>query len=115
MLAFIELENRVPPDHPLQTIKALIDQTLVTLSQSSTRCNRRFDGPPFHRSGCLRPCCSSPRSERVFCEELDNVLLFRWFLDKNLAQPSFDATIFKKIISVCWITELGNRRPMRWY
>ena len=31
MLAFIDLENRVPPDHPLRTIKALIDQTLVTL------------------------------------------------------------------------------------
>ena len=38
----------------------------------------------------------SVRSERVFCEELDNVLLFRWFLDKNLAQPSFDATTFTK-------------------
>ena len=32
MLAFIDLENRVPPDHPLRTIKALIDQALVTLS-----------------------------------------------------------------------------------
>jgi len=32
MLAFIDLENRVPPDHPLRTIKALIDQGLVTLS-----------------------------------------------------------------------------------
>ncbi len=38
----------------------------------------------------------SVRSERVFCEELDYVLLFRWFLDKNLAQPSFDATTFTK-------------------
>ena len=36
------------------------------------------------------------RSERVFCEELDNVLLFRWFLDKNLAQPSIVATTFTK-------------------
>ena len=32
MLAFIDLENRVPPDHPLRIIKALIDQALVTLS-----------------------------------------------------------------------------------
>ena len=57
----------------------------------------------------------SVRSERVFCEELDYVLLFRWFLDKNLAQPSFDATISKRIVSVCWSTELGSRCPMRWY
>jgi len=32
MLAFIDLENRVQPDRPLRTIKALIDQALVTLS-----------------------------------------------------------------------------------
>ena len=38
----------------------------------------------------------SVRSERVFCEELAYVLLFRWFLDKNLAQPSFDAMTFTK-------------------
>ena len=38
----------------------------------------------------------SVRSERVFGEELDYVLLFRWFLDMNLTQPSFDATTFTK-------------------
>ena len=32
MLAFIDLENRVQPDRPLRTIKALIDRALVTLS-----------------------------------------------------------------------------------
>ena len=32
MLAFTDLENRVPPDRPLRTIKALIDPALVTLS-----------------------------------------------------------------------------------
>ena len=32
MLTFIGLENRVPPDHPLRTIKALIDPALVTHS-----------------------------------------------------------------------------------
>ena len=32
MLTFIDLENRVPPDHPLRTIKAPIDRALVTLS-----------------------------------------------------------------------------------
>ena len=38
----------------------------------------------------------SVRSERVFGEELDYILLFRWFLDMNLTQPSFDATTFTK-------------------
>ena len=36
------------------------------------------------------------RSERAFCEQLDYNLLFRWFLDMNLIEPSFDATTFTK-------------------
>jgi hypothetical protein len=38
----------------------------------------------------------SVRSERAFCEQLDYDLLFRWFLDMNLIEPSFDATNFTK-------------------
>ena len=38
----------------------------------------------------------SVRSERAFCEELDYNLLFRWFLDMNLMERSFDPTVFTK-------------------
>ena len=34
----------------------------------------------------------SMRSERAFCWELDYSLLYRWFLDVDLMEPSFDAT-----------------------
>ena len=36
------------------------------------------------------------RSERAFCEELDYNLLFRWFLDMNLMEGSFDRTAFTR-------------------
>ena len=38
----------------------------------------------------------SIRSERAFCQELDYNLLYRWFLDMDLMEPSFDATVFTK-------------------
>ena len=38
----------------------------------------------------------SVRSERALCEELDYHLLFRWFLDMDLLEPSFDASTFSK-------------------
>jgi IS5 family transposase len=38
----------------------------------------------------------SVRSERQFCEQLDYNLLFRWFLDMNVMEESFDATVFTK-------------------
>jgi transposase len=38
----------------------------------------------------------SVRSERAFCEELDFQLLYRWFLDMSLMEPSFDPMVFTK-------------------
>jgi IS5 family transposase len=38
----------------------------------------------------------SVRSERQFCEQLDYNLLFRWFLDMNMVEESFDPTVFTK-------------------
>ncbi|HLZ31019.1 MAG TPA: transposase, partial [Chloroflexota bacterium] len=34
--------------------------------------------------------------ERAFCEELDFQLLWRWFLDMSLMEPSFDQSTFSK-------------------
>jgi len=34
------------------------------------------------------------RSERLFCEQLDYNLMFRWFLDMDVVEPSFDPSIF---------------------
>jgi IS5 family transposase len=38
----------------------------------------------------------SVRSDRLFCEMLDYNILFRWFLDMNLEEASFDASTFSK-------------------
>ena len=38
----------------------------------------------------------SVRSERAFCGELEYNLMFRWFLDVNLMEPSFNPTVFTK-------------------
>ncbi len=38
----------------------------------------------------------SVRSERAFCEELEYNLLYRWFLDMDLMERRFDATVFTK-------------------
>ena len=79
MLAFVDLEERVPKDHPLRTIKAVADEALERLLKAS-----------------LLISLYSVRSERAFCEELEYNLLFRWFLDMNLMERSFDPTVFTK-------------------
>ena len=38
----------------------------------------------------------SERSERQFCERLEYDLLFKWFLDLNIIDHSFDHSVFAK-------------------
>jgi transposase len=100
MLAFVDLEERVPPDHPLRIIRRFADQALLELSPVFDRMYA-VDGRPsipperLLKAGLLI-ALFSVRSERAFCEELDYHLLFRWFLDMSLVEPSFDATTFTK-------------------
>ena len=100
MLAFVDLEERVPNDHPLRIIKTVADEALERLSGE-------FDGMYSKEGGASVPperllkaslliSLYSVRSERAFCEELEYNLLFRWFLDMNLMERSFDPTVFTK-------------------
>ena len=43
----------------------------------------------------------SVRSERLFCEQVDYNLLFRWFLDIDKLAASFDPTTFTRIAKAC--------------
>jgi len=100
MLGFIDLETRVPPTHPLRTIKRLADAALAELSPVFDAMYARGGRPSIPPERLLKAsllmALYSVRSERAFCEELDYHLLFRWFLDMELADPSFDASAFSK-------------------
>ena len=100
MLAFVDLEERVPEDHPLRTIKTVADEALERLSSEFDRMYSkvgRASVPPERLlKASLLISLYSVRSERAFCEELEYNLLFRWFLDMNLMERSFDPTVFTK-------------------
>ena len=100
MLAFIDLEARVPVDHPLRTIRRLAEEALAGLSpvfdQIYAAGGRPSVPPERLLKASLLIALYSVRSERAFCEQLDYNLLFRWFLQMDLVEPSFDATTFTK-------------------
>ena len=100
MLALVDIEERVPKDHPLRTIKAVADEALERLSREFDRMYSevgRASVPPERLlKASLLISLYSVRSERAFCEGLEYNLLFRWFLDMNLMEPSFDPTVFTK-------------------
>jgi transposase len=100
MLAFVDLEERVPRSHPLRVIKQFADRALRELSpvfdQMYATGGRPSIPPERLLKASLLIALYSVRSERAFCEELDYHLLFRWFLDMQLLEPSFDQTTFSK-------------------
>ena len=100
MLAFIDLEERVPPDHPLRTIRRWADAALAELSSTFDALYAEDGRPSIPPERLLKAslliALYSVRSERAFCEELDYHLLFRWFLGMDLLEPSFDPSTFSK-------------------
>ncbi len=100
MLAFIDLEERVPRDHPPRTIKRLADEAPADLSSTFDSMSAKDGRPSIPPERLLKAslliALYSVRAERAFCEELEYNLLFRWFLDLDPIEPSFDPTVFTK-------------------
>ena len=100
ILAFLDLEERVPQDHPIRTIKIIAGEALERLSpecdQMYSKMGRASVPPERLLKASLLISLYSVRSERAFCEKLEYNLLFRWFLDMNLMERSFDPTVFTK-------------------
>lgn len=100
MLSLWTPEQRVPSDHPIRTIKKLADQELKRLSpvfDAMYSTTGRPSVPPERvLKALLLMALYSVRSERQLCEQLDYNLLYRWFLDMNQVEGSFDATVFSK-------------------
>lgn len=100
MLLGVTADDLVPKDHPIRRIRSIVDEVLEELSP-------RFDAmyarvgrpsiPPEHLlKASLLMALFSVRSERQFCERLQYDLLFKWFLDLNIAEPAFAPTTFSK-------------------
>ena len=98
MLVVVNLEERIPKEHPLRRIKQMADAALKELSpifeQMYSPLGRPSIPPERLLKASLLMALYTIRSERMFCEQLDYNLLFRWFLDLELDEPSFDHSSF---------------------
>lgn len=100
MLALVSLESRVPPDHPLRAVKALVDAMLASMSadfDEAYSIRGRPSIPPERLlKAMLLMALYTVRSERLFCEQLTYNMLFMWFLDMDLQESAFDHSVFSK-------------------
>ena len=93
-------DDFVPAEHPIRRIKPIVDAALQRLSplfETMYARGGRPSIPPEHLlKASLLIALFSVRSERQFCERLGYDLLFKWFLDLNVADEPFDASTFSK-------------------
>lgn len=97
-LTTINLNQRVPADHPLRAIKARVDKVLLGLSPLFDAVYADEGRPSIPPEQLLKSrilmALYSVRSERLFCEQLAYNLLWLWFLDRELDEGTFDPTVF---------------------
>lgn len=100
MFSVLSPERRVPQDHPLRPIKAMAGAVLLSMSKRFDRMYSATGRPSIPPERLLKAqilmALYSVRSDRMFCEQLDYNLLFRWFLDMNADDPAFDHSTFTK-------------------
>ncbi|MDR7537743.1 MAG: transposase, partial [Armatimonadota bacterium] len=84
MFSYISPEQRVPQDHPLRAIRAMVDRVLAELSPEFDRLYARTGRPSVPPEKLLKALLLqvlyTVRSERLLMEQLDYNLLFRWFV-----------------------------------
>ena len=98
MLLVVNLEERIPKEHPLRRIKQMAELALKELSPIFDEIYSVLGRPSLPPERLLKAsllmALYTIRSERMFCEQLDYNLLFRWFLNMELDEPSFDHSSF---------------------
>ena len=100
VFSYMSAEQRVPQDHPLRAIRAMVDEALAGLSGHLDTLYARGGRPSIAPEKLVRALLLqvlySVRSERQLMEQMDYNLLFRWFVGLNMDDPIWDVTVFTK-------------------
>jgi len=100
LFSYVSAEARVPADHPLRPVRAIVDEVLRRLSPEFDRLYIRWGRPSIAPEKLLRALLLQQlytiRSERQLVEQLQYNLLFQWFVGLSLDDVVWDATTFTK-------------------
>ena len=100
LFSYVDLDERVPTDHPLRTIRRLVDDALLSMdeifSSSYSVTGRPSIAPEKLLRALLLQIFYSIRSERQLMEQLDYNLLYRWFVGLGIDDSVWVPTVFSK-------------------
>ena len=101
LFSYVDLETRVPTDHPLRPIREIVNAALERLSPEfdalyATGVGRPSIPPERLLRALLLQAFYGIRSERQIMERLEFDLLFRWFVGLGIDDTAWDQTTFGK-------------------
>ena len=100
LFSYIDLEDRVPADHPLRMIRGIVNEVLGTLSGEFAAMYSSTGRPSIPPEKLLRALLLQAfytiRSERQLMDQLDFNLLYRWFVGLGVDDEVWDASTFCK-------------------
>lgn len=100
LFSYVDLEVRVRSDHPLRTIREIVNAALTDLSVDFGKLYTDFGRPSIAPERLLRAMLLQAfygvRSERQLMERLEFDLLFRWFVGLGVDDPVWDHSTFSK-------------------
>lgn len=100
MWTTVSTEELVPLDHPLRTIRVMVNAALGELSPAFSKIYSRIGRPSIAPEKQLRAILLqmlySVRSERMLMEQMQYNMLFRWFVGLSIDEPVWDVTVFTK-------------------
>jgi len=98
LFSYVSPEKRVPADHPLRSIRAMMDQVLEELSPTFDAIYSATGRPSIPPERLLRALLLqvlyTVRSERQLMEQLDYNLLFRWFVGMSVDEEVWHPTVY---------------------
>src|ERR1700751_2956201 len=106
LFSYVDLEQRVRPDHPLRAIRSLTEAALASLSSDFaglySGMGRPSIAPEMLLRAMLLQAFYSIRSERQLMERLEFDLLFRWFVGLGIDDAVWDHSTFSENATGCW-------------
>jgi transposase len=100
LFSYVDIEERVPRNHPLRLIRRIVNEVLSALDDEFARLYAEDGRPSIAPERLLRALLLQAfytiRSARQLMEQLQYNLLYRWFVGLGVDDPVWVPTVFSK-------------------
>ena len=100
MFSYVDLESRIPKQHPIRKIRRIVDKALPALEGAFDQMYSDRGRPSIPPEQLIRALLLqiffTIRSERQLMERIDYDLLFRWFVGLGMDDPIWNHSVFSK-------------------